>query len=94
MSQLNPKIEVLFVGKPTWFDKTTIKLSVSWRCPECGNYIEKTSTAIVWEDPDTNESYVQAEMDKEWECDDCLSPEAKRRKLIMRRFDIGRTKNE
>lgn len=81
------KIEVIFTAKYQWFDKNTIKLAIMWRCPECGNFVERFPKAILWDDPATNESHIRTEMDKTWRCDDCLTPEAKRRRLLMKRFE-------
>jgi len=88
MNKTNPKLNVKFTLKQSIVDTNDVSLHMSWACPECGDRVERFIRAVTWHNPIDGTSFLEACLFKEWECDECLSPEAKHRRILMRQFDI------
>ena len=88
MKITNPKLNVKFTVKQSIIDANDVSLTMSWTCPECGEPVERHIRAVTWYDPIEGTSSLEACLFRDWECNKCLSPDAKHRRLLMRQFDI------
>lgn len=88
MKNSDPKFNVMFNIKSTLLDTNNVWLTITWDCPECGEQVTRHTRAVIWVDPTDRSSSMETCMFREWECDQCLSPEAKHRRLLMRKFNL------